>query len=131
MTARALSGQAQARAVVGARVARGQALRFEVWRADDRVWPLCLDDQAQVRGGGGTAWTWTKPCAVALRFIPASGAHGRANAPVLRGRARAAANNVRLDRKPKLTRARSDQAADHETLAELGIRGGTCRGRNR
>ena len=37
------------------RDARGQALRFEGWRADDRVWPQCLDGWAQVRGDG-TAW---------------------------------------------------------------------------
>ena len=90
MAARALSGQAQARAVLDACIARGQTLRFEVWRADDRVWPLRLDDWAQVRGGGGTAWTWTKPRGVAVRSVPASGARGRTIALVLRGCASAA-----------------------------------------
>ncbi len=57
MAAGALSGQAQARAVLDAIHPRGKTLRSEVWRADDRVWPLCPDDWAQVRGCGGTAWT--------------------------------------------------------------------------
>jgi hypothetical protein len=97
----------------------------EVWRADDRVWPLCLDDWAQVRGGGGKTWAWAKPGAVALRFIPASGAPGRAIAIALRGRACAVANGVRLGRKPKLTDHQKREAIkrrDHgeETLAEIG-----------
>jgi len=37
---------------------------------------LCLDDRAQVRGGGGTAWAWTKPRAFAVRSVPAAGAPG-------------------------------------------------------
>jgi len=51
--------------------ARASFMSRGLARADDRVWPLWVDDRAQVRGGS-TTWPWAKPRAVALRFIPAA-----------------------------------------------------------